>query len=404
MNDQLVLWLTVPPVTAFIGYITNWAAIKMMFHPAEPWGIGPLKWQGIIYRMSDKFASEIAKTTSSVLGPEDLIARIDLPGLLDRLQSAHPDVVDSVVGDALDVVAPGMWASAAPEAKVQLQAMLLAQSEAAVGRAMDDLGPRMGELLDLEALVVTELTGPNTARLADVAQEIGGKELRFVELYGGILGFIVGLGQVALYGVFGIWWTMPIVGFLVGLGTNWLAIQMVFRPLEPTKFLGVFTYQGMFPKRQPEIARDYGAISAREIFTPEKLLGTLLNGPGLPTLLTEVRATAVTELRTMSPMVAMITGGADPTDEQLGTLVDTFLARALMFTPTVQPTIEAHLAETLDLEALIEERLGALDKAQFERMLRGIFEEDEWILIVVGGALGAAIGALQGLAVLGFDL
>ena len=53
---------------------------------------------------------------------------------------------------------------------------------------------------------------------------------------------------------------------------------------------------------------------------------------------------------------------------------------------------------------LIEERLGALEKEQFERMLRGIFEEDEWILIVVGGALGASIGVLQGLAVLGLDL
>ncbi len=271
-------------------------------------------------------------------------------------------------------------------------------------RAMGELGPRLGELLDLEALVVQELTGPNTARLARVAQEIGGKELRFVEIYGGILGFVVGLIQVALYGVFGVWWTMPIVGGIVGLGTNWLAIQMIFRPLEPTRYLGLFEYQGMFPKRQPEIAADYGKISAREIFTPEKLLGTLLGGAGLPTLLTEVRTTAIGELRSVAPMVAMVTGGTEPTDDQLGQLVDTFLARAFVLTPTVQPTIEAHLAETLRLEELIEDRLGALEKAQFERMLRGIFEEDEWILVVVGGALGAAIGALQGLAVLGLDL
>ncbi|MDE0803237.1 MAG: DUF445 family protein [Acidimicrobiales bacterium] len=404
MNDQLVLWITVPLVTAFIGYITNWSAVKMMFHPAEPRGIGPLKWQGIVYRMSGKFAGEIANTTSQVLSPEDLVGRLDLAGLIERLQNEHPDHVDSLVGEALDVVAPGVWASAAPEAKTQLQAMLVAQSEAAVSKGMDELGPRLGELLDLEALVVEELTGENSERLARVAQEIGGKELRFVELYGGLLGFLVGLIQVALYGVFGVWWTMPIVGGIVGLGTNWLAIQMIFRPLEPKKFFGVFTYQGMFPKRQAEIAADYGKTAAREIFTPDKLLGMLLNGPGLPTLLTEVKTTALAELRVVAPMVSMLTGGVEPTDEQLGQLVDTFMTRSLMLAPTVQPTIEAHLAETLRLEELIEERLGSLDKEQFERMLRGIFEEDEWILIVVGGALGAAIGTLQGLAVLGFDL
>ena len=33
-------------------------------------------------------------------------------------------------------------------------------------------------------------------------------------------------------------------------------------------------------------------------------------------------------------------------------------------------------------------------------MLRGIFEEDEVILVVIGGALGGAVGALQGAIVL----
>ena len=63
MNDTLVLFLTVPLITAFIGYITNWAAVKMVFHPRQPWGVGPLKWQGIVYRLAPKFAAEIATTT-----------------------------------------------------------------------------------------------------------------------------------------------------------------------------------------------------------------------------------------------------------------------------------------------------------------------------------------------------
>jgi uncharacterized membrane protein YheB (UPF0754 family) len=30
-------------VTAFIGYSTNWAAVKMVFHTREPVGVGPFK-------------------------------------------------------------------------------------------------------------------------------------------------------------------------------------------------------------------------------------------------------------------------------------------------------------------------------------------------------------------------
>ena len=60
---------------------------------------------------------------------------------------------------------------------------------------------------------------------------------------------------------------------------------------------------------------------------------------------------------------------------------------------------EAEEAERVG-QQLIEERLSVLDKHQFERMLRGIFEEDEVILVLIGGVLGGAVGALQGAIVL----
>src|SRR3546814_3210658 len=109
-----------------------------------------------------------------------------------------------------------------------------------------------------------ELSGPNADRLARGAQEVGHRELRFIESYGGVFGFIVGIVQAAAYSAFSVWWTMPIVGAIVGLGTNWLAIQMIFRPLEPRRYFGLVTYQGMFPKRQAEIAHDYGRIRSEE--------------------------------------------------------------------------------------------------------------------------------------------
>ena len=46
------------------------------------------------------------------------------------------------------------------------------------------------------------------------------------------------------------------VGAAVGLITNYLAILMIFKPQQPTRYLGVVTYQGMFAKRQNDIARD----------------------------------------------------------------------------------------------------------------------------------------------------
>jgi uncharacterized membrane protein YheB (UPF0754 family) len=68
--------------------------------------------------------------------------------------------------------------------------------------------------------------------------------------------------------------------------------------------------------------------------------------------------------------------------------------------PQLQPEVEALLERRLDIRATVEQRLSALSKPEFERMLRGVFQEDETTLIIVGGVLGGAVGALQGALVL----
>jgi uncharacterized membrane protein YheB (UPF0754 family) len=397
--DTVVLFITIPLITAFIGYITNWAAVKMVFYPAVPWGVGPLKWQGIVYRLAPKFAAEIATTTGHILSPEDMVERLDSPGLVQRLIAAHPSEIDAMLAEALDVISAGTWDAMAPEARDQVRTLILGQMEQSVGQAILAMGERSDELIDLDRLMVEELSGPNADRLARVAQEVGQRELRFIELYGGVFGFIVGVVQAAAYSVFGQWWTMPIVGALVGLGTNWLAIQMIFRPLEPRRYLGLVTYQGMFPKRQAEIARDYGRIAADEVLTPGNLIDHVAANPKATELVEELLGTVRVELESFRPMLGML-AGTDPTDDQLDKVTFVLTQRLTDLVPRTRPLIEEHLSASLRLDELIEERLAVLDKHQFERMLRGIFEEDEIILVLIGGALGGAVGALQGAIVL----
>ncbi len=49
----------------------------------------------------------------------------------------------------------------------------------------------------------------------------------------------------------------------------------------------------------------------------------------------------------------------------------------------------------LDLALLMARRLESLSPLEFEGLVRGPFEEDEWILVAVGFALGALIGIGQ---------
>ena len=50
-------------------------------------------------------------------------------------------------------------------------------------------------------------------------------------------------------------WIMPVfTAAAVGYLTNWLAIQLLFRPYHEVKLFGVFRFQGMIPKRKADLA------------------------------------------------------------------------------------------------------------------------------------------------------
>ncbi len=59
----------------------------------------------------------------------------------------------------------------------------------------------MGNLqaeLDLEKIVTEKVSGFSSDKLEEILMSIMSKEFRFVEILGGVLGFIIGLLQVAI--------------------------------------------------------------------------------------------------------------------------------------------------------------------------------------------------------------
>ena len=46
---------------------------------------------------------------------------------------------------------------------------------------------------------------------------------------------------------------LPIIAALIGWSTNYLAVKMLFHPRLPLRIMG-FSIQGVFPKRQKQLA------------------------------------------------------------------------------------------------------------------------------------------------------
>lgn len=60
-------YILIPIVSALIGWLTNWIAIKMLFHPKKPVKIGFLVLHGIFHRRQKEIAHKLGETIEKKL-------------------------------------------------------------------------------------------------------------------------------------------------------------------------------------------------------------------------------------------------------------------------------------------------------------------------------------------------
>lgn len=397
---NLVTMLVVLPVVgAIIGYTTKSIAVQMVFRPSRFVGIGPIGWQGVVQRRAPKFAAGIADTiTGSAVDINELFERVDSEEIAALLAPVLDEVAPDLARDIVEALRPGTYDTLDRQARTDVTAALLRSLPETMVHAIDEIRPHLPDLLDVRGLVVDLLSGDNADRLARLCRKLGQRELRFLIWYGAALGFLIGLVEVAFYATIERWWLLPLIGAVDGLVNNWLAIQMIFRPLERTVYLGIFPYQGLFAARQAEIAHDYAVMMATEVLTLDNLAARLTQGD-VPARLLQLVGPGIDEH--LADQVRRIARdiGAPPPDR--GSLLPVLAQRVMPALAPAMPAVGGYIEKRLDLATTLEERLAAMPKVEFERVLRGIFEEDEATLIILGGVIGGAIGLLQAAIVVG---
>jgi uncharacterized membrane protein YheB (UPF0754 family) len=366
--------------------------VKMIFWPATR----RFGWQGIVYAHADKFAGNLGRIAENdLMNGEEMASRFDPQELENALGPVLDAEAPAMIAAAADTIRPGAWAAVPPPMQAMIVEQIKTRTRAIARELTLELRPRIARRLEVKDLVAGQLSGPNVERLARLTEQIGKKEFKFIEYSGGVFGAIIGCGQIGVWQTMNTWWLMPIFGVVVGLVTNYLAIQMIFRPHQRKKYLGFLPYQGLFPKRQAEIARDYGETTAAEVITPSNIIEMLITGDRGKELVAEL--TEILSKR-LDAEWAQVKGlvPVEVTDAQREEVKRVITARLLELAPRLRPQIEAILERQLDIRNTVETRLGSLSKPEFERLLRGVFQEDEVTLIIVGGVLGGAVGALQG--------
>jgi uncharacterized membrane protein YheB (UPF0754 family) len=390
------LYAVMPVVAALIGYITKIMAIKMMFQPINFIGLKPIfGWQGIVPRKAAIMASIACDTmTTHLIKPADLFGRLDPQQVAREIEKPLLESVEDITREVAAQFQPGLW-EATPEAVRKLLInRIKSEAPALVMQIMTDIQTNLESVFDLKDMVITNLL-KDKPLLNRIFLEAGDKEFQFIRNSGIYFGFIIGCVQALAWAGTHSTWIMPLFGGFTGWFTDWLALKMVFNPKKPTKYLfGLFEWQGLFLKRRKEVAATYGALIAKEILTPEKLMEAILQGPLSDRVVTmvqkQVQKMIDDQSGVMKPFVVFAVGSSKYQEMKL-----VIGQKVMERLPQTLKGIEAYAERTMDLQNTLISKMQELNEEQFESLLRPAFEQDEWILIAVGAVLGFLVGEMQ---------
>ncbi len=191
--------LLIPVISAFIGWFTNWIAIKMLFHPKEPKKILGITFHGIFPKRQKQFAEKLGKLVSNeLLSFKDIEEKVTNPENLDKIMPMIEEHIDHFLRNKLSEQMPIISMFIGDKTINQLKTVFTDELKTLFPSIMKGYMGTLQQQLDLEKIVVTKVAGFSTDKLEEILQSIMAKEFRFVEIIGGVLGFMIGLLQVFL--------------------------------------------------------------------------------------------------------------------------------------------------------------------------------------------------------------
>ncbi|TDO25698.1 DUF445 domain-containing protein [Sediminibacterium goheungense] len=189
--------LLIPIISAFIGWFTNWIAIKMLFHPREPKKILGITIQGIFPKRQQQFAEKLGKLVSEeLLSFADIEKKITDPNNIQQLMPVVEAHIDQFLRKKLADEMPIISMFIGENTIQQLKTVFLKELETLFPVIMQRYMGNLQQQLDLERIVIEKVAGFSTDKLESILVSIMSKEFRFIEILGAILGFVIGLLQV----------------------------------------------------------------------------------------------------------------------------------------------------------------------------------------------------------------
>ena len=195
---NLLSWKTwtVPLIGAFIGWVTNWLAIKMLFRPRKPVKILFVTFQGIFPKNKPRIAEKLGTIVQrDLINFEDINDRLQDPEAINNFKEEIAIRVDNAIRDR--IMKNAFLDAIIPEQLIQsIHKTIVDEIGANLPKVIKSSMLKIEQKLDIQTIVRNKVELFSDEKLEQLLLDITAKEFTFIEIIGAVLGFLIGIIQL----------------------------------------------------------------------------------------------------------------------------------------------------------------------------------------------------------------
>lgn len=187
-------------IGGIIGWITNVLAIKMLFRPLKPVRVLGLEIQGLLPKRRSEIATSIGQTIEQEL--------IDFKEIFDRIidEGKRSIIVDIVkvkisqnIYDKMPLLVPHIIKSAVVQ---YIEEQIDKEAPHMIEDLIEDIYEKASQEIKIGEIIEEKINSFDLLKIEEITLKIAKRELKHIEILGGILGAIIGFFQGMLMFLF----------------------------------------------------------------------------------------------------------------------------------------------------------------------------------------------------------
>ena len=193
------IYFLIPFISAFIGWLTNYLAIMMVFRPYKPISILGLKIHGLIPKRKLDIAQRLAETIEkSLINKDDIAKGLKSEETLSSISKFLEEKFMVFLSEKLVTINPMLGAFLSDEIKEKIVTIFSEHLKDELPSLIDMMASSNHNQLDTQKIIYEKIEQMDLTEAENLVRQVAKTELRFIELFGGFLGFLIGCLQILL--------------------------------------------------------------------------------------------------------------------------------------------------------------------------------------------------------------